>query len=165
MVNVVIVIEGVLAETGSDLMQCSPLQSGRLLYESLRDRNLDVILLSANRNQQQVENWLTREGFYGHVLLKTAADSIYNGDEFKVAVLGRLLADQHFIAFVVESDPAMLTTLVSEVGVNTLLFVPAHERPGRKVTVPYRPWDSLVESLQVESLERAKLAESRQADG
>jgi hypothetical protein len=160
-VIVVINIEGVLAEVGEDLMQCSPLQSGRMLFESFRDKRLDVVLMSTSRRHDKVETWLTREGFHGHIQLLTATDSVYNGDEFKQNVIEQLLGAQHFIAFVIDSDPNILTTYVSEIGVPALLFVPSYERPG-KVTVPYRPWDSLVESLEVESLERARLAESRQ---
>lgn len=162
---VVINIEGVLSGIGpSDLMQCSPLQSGRMLYESFRDKSLDVVLMSTSREHSTVETWLTREGFHGHVMLKTATDSVYNGDEFKQNTIEVLLSEQHFISFVVDSDPQMLTTYVSEIGVPALLFVPSYEKVGRKVSVPYRPWDTLVESLQVESLERARLAE-RQTDG
>lgn len=160
----VINIEGTLSEEGANLLECSPLQSGRILYESFRDKDLDVVLMSTSRRHDDVVTWLTREGFHGHIMLKTATDSIYNGDEFKKNTVELLLADQHFIAFVVDADPNMLTTYVTEVGVPVLLFVPAYEKPGRKVTVPYRPWDSLVETLQVESLERAKLAESRQSE-
>ena len=162
---VVISVEGVLAEVSEDIMQSSPIQAGRMMYESFRDKHFDVVLMSTSRKHITVENWLTREGFHGHIMLKTATDSIYNGDEFKKDTVEQLLAEQHFVGFVVDSDPASLTMYVSEVGVNALLFVPAFERPGRKVTAPYRPWITLVESLEAESLERARLAESRQSDG
>ena len=156
----VLTVEGVLSEPTDDLNKAGPSSFGKALYGSIRGTgSLGIILLSADRDEVRVSNWLAREGFSGYSLLMTAKDSLLEGVEYKVDAVKRLLAGGHFVSYVVDSDPEMVRPMVSVYGVPCLLAVSAMSKAGKSIDLPYQPWDSVVTVLHEEALERAKLKE------
>ena len=154
---VVLVVEDVVSEVGVPLHEAGPTLFGRRLYTTLHSAGESIIVLSSDLNRQMVKEWLLREGFGDYVRLVTREDVGVTPAAWKVSVVQGLVSAGHHISYMVDKDPRVLAK-VSEMGVPALLALHAMDSPGRLSDgeVVYESWDTLVDSIETESLRRAE---------
>jgi hypothetical protein len=156
-VIVVLAIEEVVSEVGVPLHEAGPTLFGRRLYTTLHNAGESVVMLSSDTNRSLVQEWLLREGFADYVKLLTRDDPTMDQAVWKIQSVHGLVSAGHHISYMVDKDPRVLAK-VSEMGVPTLLALHAMDSPGRlhDGDMAYESWDTLVGSIEAESLRRAE---------
>lgn len=160
---VVVCVEGVLSEPGLPLSEAGPTLFGRRLYTTLHNSGESLCFISHTSNREMVREWLLREGFSDYVKLVTNDDGVDDPVRWKVGQVQSLVARGQHIMYVVDHDHRIVPSL-SEVGVPTMLVVHPWGDPGRPfedVPASYRSWDSLVDTIETESLRRAEVRQRR----
>ena len=154
---VVLVVEDVVSEVGVPLHEAGPTLFGRRLYTTLHNGGESLVIVSSDLNRQMVKEWLLREGFADYVRLITRDDPGVTPAAWKVSVVHGLVASGHHISYMIDKDPRVLGK-VSEMGVPTLLALHAMDSPGRMsdADFAYESWDTLVGTIEAESLRRAE---------
>jgi hypothetical protein len=163
-VIVVLCVEDVLSEPGVPLSESGPTLFGRRLYTTLHNSGESLCIVSHNQNRDLVREWLLREGFSDYVRLVTRdEDPETDPARWKVAQVRSMVAAGQHIMYLVDHDPRTVPAM-AETGVPVLLVVHPWGDPGRTSSaeeVPYRPWDSLVDTIETESLRRAEIRRRR----
>ena len=160
---VVLSVEDVLSEPGVPLSAAGPTLFGRRLYTTLHNSGESLCLISHSQNRDLVREWLLREGFSDYVKLVTRDDTDQPPDLWKVDQVRALVAHGQHIMYFVDHDPVVVPAM-AEIGVPVMLVVHPWGDPGRQFAdaeVVYRSWDSLVDTIETESLKRAEIRRKR----
>ena len=157
--QVVIDVEGVLAEEGQLPPRASQSLYGTLLYQHMRGNKVALHLLSESRSERLMKEWLLREGYGDYVQLTCRASSLLEPPEWRVASLKKMVAQGHHISFYMGADPS-ISAEVAALGVTYLLVIPGTGKPGKgQRDIPYRQWDHLTSIMDDKKLREAQLAE------
>lgn len=160
---VVLCLEEVLSEVGVPLQEAGPTLFGRRIYTTLFNSGESIVMLSTSGSRKMVKEWLLKEGFSDYVKLLVNEDGAPPTD-WKVDSVHRLVAQGHHVAYMVDHDPSVLSA-VSHLGIPVLLALHATDNPGRMSDhTTYRSWDSLVDTIEAQSLRQAELRRQRMKD-
>ena len=154
---VIISVEGFLTE-GTDLRNSPPIQSSRILFDTLK-ATYQVVFLSTEPDQVLVRSWLKKEHFlkYATVFCRPAS-SILTPVDWKMAQVRELQADGWSIAYFMDTDPQAVEAAFLEGLPSLLMASPHYARPEWRpdTTHAVRPWDTLVSTLEKENLLRVQ---------
>lgn len=157
---IILPVEGVLAPLDclDALKGMPPSPEGQSLYSLLIATGDPVVLLSAQRSRQEVEDWLALEGFTRWVQLHHRGVSALGWSEYRISVLREQLAIGRKFKFYIDSDPGMIKA-VTDMGVPSLLVVEPGRRVGRisPSEQSYQSWDTLVNTIETRSQTKANL--------
>lgn len=160
---VVLCVEEVLSEGGVALQEAGPTLFGRRIYTTLFNSGESIVMLSTSGNRKMVKEWLLKEGFSDYVKLLVNEEGAPSS-EWKVDSVHNLVAQGHHVAYMVDHDPSTLSA-VSRLGIPVLLALHATDSPGRLSDhVSYKSWDSIVDTIEAQSLRQAELRRQRMKD-
>lgn len=151
-------VDGVLS--AGALPQAPSILYGHSLYRAFGD--VSWVLLSQHASQDQLREWLLREGFLHWVQTRTMDESLAQDPlEWKAEVISGLISANNRPTFYLDADPSAVLK-VSGLGVPSLLVVPP--TPVDRYDSTYQPWETLVSALDDRRLRQAELDQRRSRD-
>lgn len=156
----VVDVEGVLAEEGQKIPQAASSPSGSLLYQHLKGERNALLLLSEDRTEAPVKDWLLKENMSTYVKLVTRGSSLLEPLEWRVDALKTLISSGSHVSFYVGSEPSIASE-VAALGITYLLVVPGNGKAGQMTPdLGYRSWDHLTDIMDERRLREAQIEES-----
>lgn len=150
-------VEGVLTAESQKLPRASESPIGRVLYQHLREAKAPIVLLSEERTERLVKDWLIKENFGNYARLLIRQESSLEPDEWRVEAVRKLVASGSHIAYYYSSNPRVVGALSGQ-GISCFLFVEGSGRPGKgELEVPYRQWDDLVDIMDDRKMREAQI--------